>query len=149
MSAAQLQDVPPNDETEAMAWVIDKYIGVCEWESVVTCFSEYAATIASGNPLTYISCTHSALVAIINCQSSRCAISRICIFDSSFINNFIASLAFPSLSLQSIPESRCVTCDHVRVLCRQWRSSRARRGAVRLTAIIEQITRHNNCTNCD
>lgn len=72
MSAAQVQDVLPSADSEAMAWVIEKYIAVCEWESVVTCFSECAATIAAGDAQTYISCIRCALVAVVNCKSSRC-----------------------------------------------------------------------------
>jgi hypothetical protein len=64
-------DVPPQDETEAMVWIIDRYIDVCEWESVLTCFSEYADLIAAANPVTYITCIRHALVAIINCQRTR------------------------------------------------------------------------------
>ncbi len=72
MSSVEFQDVPPHDdETAAMVWVISKYIQVCEWDSVVNCFNEYATTIAAGSPMAYIQCIRYALVAIINCQGSR------------------------------------------------------------------------------
>jgi hypothetical protein len=69
-------DVPPQDETEALVWIIDRYIDVCEWESVLTCFSEYAGLIAAVNPVTYITCIRHALVAIINCQRTRYALQH-------------------------------------------------------------------------
>ena len=111
MSAAQLQDVPPNDEIEAMAWVIEKYIGVCEWESVVTCFSEYAVTIASGDPLTYIACICNALVAIVNCQNSRCAVTAL--FSPWNNNNIIPSApnSHPSSASDSLATSLVAICS--------------------------------------
>jgi hypothetical protein len=73
MTSVKFNDIPPHDnETAAITWVIHKYIEVCEWQSVVNCFNDYAAMIASNDPLAYISCIRCALVAIINCQDSRC-----------------------------------------------------------------------------
>jgi hypothetical protein len=72
MNSNKFNDVPPHDdETAAMVWIIDKYLQVCEWDSVVTCFNQYAATIATGDPIAYIECIRRALVAIINCQAGR------------------------------------------------------------------------------
>jgi len=75
-SPAKAHDAPPHDELEAIVWVIDKYIQVCEWESVVACFNECAASIATGNPVAYIKCIRHAFVAIVNCQNNRCAQQR-------------------------------------------------------------------------
>ncbi len=75
MSSARLNDkddAPPHDEVEALVWIIDRYIDVCEWESVLTCFNEYASIIAAADAASYITCIRHALVAIINCQRNRC-----------------------------------------------------------------------------
>jgi hypothetical protein len=74
MSSSRLNDkddAPPHDEAEALVWIIDRYIDVCEWESVLTCFNEYASIIAAANAASYITCIRHALVAIINCQRNR------------------------------------------------------------------------------
>ena len=65
-------EAPPQEATEAIVWVIDKYIHVCEWESVVMCFNEFASTVASGDAITYIKCIRHAFVAIVNCHDNRC-----------------------------------------------------------------------------
>ena len=73
MTSVKFNDIPPNDnDAAAITWVIQKYIEVCEWESVVNCFNDYATIIASTDPLAYISCIRCTLVAIINCRDNRC-----------------------------------------------------------------------------